>query len=60
MAQKSADQGYAPAQVNLGILYSKGQGVPQDVAQAYMWFDIAETRLDESAAVLPKILNPNA
>ena len=36
-----ADQGHAMAQTNLGILYAKGQGVPQDFVRAYMWFTLA-------------------
>ena len=32
--QKSADQGYASAQLNLGALYSDGSGVPQNQAKA--------------------------
>jgi TPR repeat protein len=33
-----AEQGFAPAQYNLGLMYGKGQGVPQDYAQAAKWF----------------------
>lgn len=33
-----AEQGNAEAQVNLGILYHEGRGVPQDYAQAAMWY----------------------
>ena len=32
--QKAADQGYAPAQNNLGLLYEDGKGVPQDLGEA--------------------------
>ena len=39
--RKAADQGYATAQYNLGIMYDPGQGVPQDYVQAYMWFNLA-------------------
>ena len=28
--RKAADQGYAGAQYNLGVMYANGQGVPQD------------------------------
>ncbi len=39
-AQKkaSANQGDAVAQFNLGLDYTKGQGVPQDYAEAAKWF----------------------
>ena len=30
----AADQGDASAQFNLGVMYDKGQGVPQDYAEA--------------------------
>src|SRR5260370_5120899 len=33
-----ADGGDAPSQVNLGLLYYDGKGVPQDYAQAASWF----------------------
>ena len=33
-----AEQGNAKAQYNLGLMYRKGQGVPQDDAQALQWW----------------------
>ena len=33
-----ANQGYAAAQFNLGIMYDEGQGVPQDYAEALKWY----------------------
>lgn len=33
-----AQQGHAHAQYNLGLMYVKGQGVPQDFAEARKWF----------------------
>ena len=36
--RKGADQGNAQAQYNLGAMYAKGQGVPQDFVQAFDWF----------------------
>jgi TPR repeat protein len=38
---KAAEQGYAKAQYNLGVMYSQGQGVLQDHAKAHMWYNIA-------------------
>ena len=32
-----ADQGSVIAQVNLGVMYTKGQGAPQDYGQALAW-----------------------
>ena len=39
-----AEQGYANAQYNLGILYANGFGVTQDYARAYMWWNIAASK----------------
>ncbi|MBK8750564.1 MAG: sel1 repeat family protein [Candidatus Competibacteraceae bacterium] len=36
--RKAADQGYAPAQVNLGALYAEGHGVSQDFGEALAWY----------------------
>jgi len=36
-----ATDGVAQAQNNLGWMYSKGQGVPQDSVSAHMWFNVA-------------------
>jgi TPR repeat protein len=33
-----AGQGNAAAQNSLGVMYAKGQGVPQDYAQALIWY----------------------
>ncbi|MGH7181803.1 MAG: trypsin-like peptidase domain-containing protein, partial [Nitrospiraceae bacterium] len=39
--EKLADSGDADAQVNLGVLYANGQGVPKDYAQASQWWEKA-------------------
>ena len=36
-----AEQGRASAQFNLGQLYRRGQGVPQDYTAAVKWFTLA-------------------
>lgn len=36
-----AEQGIASAQINLGVMYAEGQGVPEDNVFAYMWFNLA-------------------
>ncbi len=36
-----AEKGHAQAQVNLGIIYSQGRGVPKDDVQAYGWYILA-------------------
>jgi TPR repeat protein len=38
---KSANQGDAREQYNLGVLYANGQGVPQDYKQAAKWYQKA-------------------
>ena len=37
----AAEQGYARAQNNLGVMYYNGQGVPQDYAEAMKWYRLA-------------------
>ena len=44
-----AQQGNALAQLNLGVMYSKGLGVPQDYVQAHMWVNLAAAQGDENA-----------
>ena len=36
-----AEKGVAAAQSNLGLMYSRGQGVPQDNARAAYWYRMA-------------------
>ena len=35
---QAAEQGFAAAQYNLGVMYDNGQGVRQDDAQAVYWY----------------------
>ena len=42
--RKAADQGYAYAQNNLGLMYRDGRGVPQDYVQAHKWLNLAAAR----------------
>lgn len=35
---KSADQGYARGQYNLGVMYMEGSGTPKDESEAVKWF----------------------
>jgi hypothetical protein len=37
------------AQYNLGEMYGVGLGVPQDYAQAHMWFNLAASRAEYAA-----------
>jgi len=47
---RAADQGIADAQFNLGNMYAKGRGVPQDYTLAYMWLNLAAARYPASEA----------
>jgi uncharacterized protein len=40
-SRKAADEGYALAQNNLGVMYANGQGVPQNYAEAAKWYRLA-------------------
>ncbi len=51
-----AEQGHARAQYNLAVAYMKGQGVPQDYAQAYMWVNLAVVQGREDARKARDIL----
>ena len=42
--RKAAENEYAVAQGNLGLMYAKGEGVPQDNTKAVMWFRKAAER----------------
>ncbi len=47
--RKAAEQGFAGAQYNLGIMYGKGEGMPRDSVCAHMWFTLAAALGDEKA-----------
>jgi TPR repeat protein len=36
--RKAADQGFAKAQSNLGLMYAEGQGVTQNYPEAAKWY----------------------
>ena len=46
---KAADQGIALAKFNLGIMYSRGQGVTQDYVNAHMWFNLSAAQGNKGA-----------
>ena len=52
------DQGDADAQYNLGVLYSKGWGVPQDRAESVKWYRKAAHRGDATAQYNFAFVNP--
>ena len=45
----AAEQWIAQAQFNLGVMYDKGQGVPQDKLFAHMWWDLAGSKGNKNA-----------
>ena len=47
--RKAADQGYASAQFNLGVMYDNGQGVAQDYSEAVKWYKKAAEQGNASA-----------
>ena len=42
----AAEQGYADAQYNLGVMHDTGQGVPQDYKTAIKWYTLAAEQGD--------------
>ncbi|MFH1914989.1 MAG: tetratricopeptide repeat protein [Pseudomonadota bacterium] len=53
----NADQGYAEAQSNLGVMYAKGQGVPQDYVEAYKWCNLSAAQGNSDAVKNRDILS---
>ena len=47
----AADQGFAAAQYNLGTMYVRGRGVPEDVVTAHMWVSLAASRSTSDVAL---------
>jgi uncharacterized protein len=45
----AADQGYAAAQFDLGMMYATGEGVPQDYVAAASWYRLAAEQGDSRA-----------
>src|SRR5205085_10779194 len=44
--RKAADHGIADSQYNLGILYARGIGVEQNLAESFKWFSLAAAQGD--------------
>ncbi|MFP4502860.1 MAG: tetratricopeptide repeat protein, partial [Candidatus Hydrogenedentota bacterium] len=47
--RKAAEQDYADAQLNLGVMYRLGEGVVQDYVRAHMWLNLAASAGDADA-----------
>ncbi len=48
--RKAGQLGIRDSQFNLGILYARGMGVPQDLVQSWLWFSLAAQQGDADAA----------
>jgi len=48
--QKAAENGFVPAQRDLGVCYVNGQGIEKNNIEAYKWWLIAKANGDEVAA----------
>ena len=48
---RAADQGHAPAQLQLGRCYLEGKGGPLDLSRAYRWFALAANTGSKEAAI---------
>ena len=57
-----AEQGYAKAQFNLGVMSAKGHGMTQDYVQAHMWFNLAAAQGNKLATegrdIVAKLMTP--
>ena len=50
--RRSAVQGFAPCQRNLGLMLERGNGVAPDRVMAYAWYGVAAAAGDEQAVAL--------
>jgi len=57
--QIKAEQGNAQAQFNLGMMYYKGEGVPQDKVMAHMYINIAAAKGGKEAVHNRDIISKN-
>jgi TPR repeat protein len=51
--RRAAEQGYAQAQFNLGVMYARGEADDgrQDNVRAHMWFNLAAARFPPSEPI---------
>jgi len=49
MVSQGRDRGVADSQFNLGILYARGIGVEQNLAESFKWFSLAAAQGDADA-----------
>jgi TPR repeat protein len=56
---RCADQGHAFAQFSLGFMYVLGEGVPEDLVLAYMWYNLSAAQGDEGAQDNKELIVPD-
>jgi TPR repeat protein len=60
---KAAEQGYATAQTNLGLMFANGQGSPKNNVLAYVWWNIAAAQgyklAEKNRGVIEGRMTPN-
>jgi TPR repeat protein len=47
---RAASKGHPRAQYNLGVMYAQGDGMVQNLVEAYIWFNLASAQHMEGAA----------
>jgi len=47
--EKAAERGVVDSQFNLGVLFESGQGLPQNINDAFVWYSIAAAQGDQFA-----------
>lgn len=55
----SAEQGFALAQRNLGVMYENGLGILQDNLMAHAWYNIASANGSNTASELRDLIAKN-
>lgn len=58
-AAVAAASGHAQAQIERGLLYLYGAGVPRDHGRALMWFYVAAARHPEAAGKYVRLIEPH-
>ena len=57
--KRLAEQGDAPAQNNLGFMYARGEGVPEDDVEAVKWYRLAAEQGHASAQFNLGVMHAN-
>ena len=55
--EKAAERGVVDSQFNLGVLFESGQGLPQNLTDAFVWYSIAAKQGDQLAAQRIEVLS---